>query len=115
MKDVEKVLRRACKQTQDGGVDLFKFVLHPTSFSETVRHLFLTSFLVKEKKAAIVIKDGEPYIFHGKSGGQLIFTLTKSQWEKLVKKTTYLKSYKILQKLLLPLDMSYKKGKGVKW
>lgn len=84
VKDVEKILRRACKQTQDGGVDLFKFVLHPTSFSETVRHLFLTSFLVKEKKAAIVIKDGEPYIFHGKSGGQLIFTLTKSQWEKLV-------------------------------
>ena len=85
VKQVEKSLKTCCKQSKDKGICLFEFVLHPDSFSETVRHLFLTSFLVKEKKASIVMKEqNKPRIYHGESGGQLIFTLKKPQWSKMV-------------------------------
>jgi len=85
VKHVEKSLKTCCKHSKDKGICLFEFVLHPDSFSETVRHLFLTSFLVKEKKASIVMKEpNKPRIYYGESGGQLIFTLNKSQWSKMV-------------------------------
>jgi len=84
-KIVEKTLRKLCRNSEDGGICLYTFVLHPTSFSETVRHLFLSSFLVKEKKAAIIMKEpNKPRLYYGKSGGQCVFTLTKNQWEQLV-------------------------------
>jgi len=85
VKIVEKSLKKCCRESKDGGICLFKFVIHPESFSETVRHLFLTSFLVKEKKASIVMKEpNKPRIYYGESGGQLIFTLNKSQWNRMV-------------------------------
>jgi len=84
VKHVERDLKKCCKHSKNG-ICLFEFVLHPTSFSETVRHLFLTSFLVKEKKASIVMKEpNKPRIYYGESGGQLIFTINKSQWTKMV-------------------------------
>merc|ERR1739838_105312 len=80
-----KQKRKSFVNSDDGGICLYTFVLHPTSFSETVRHLFLSSFLVKEKKAAIIMKEpNKPRLYYGKSGGQCVFTLPKNQWEQLV-------------------------------
>lgn len=93
VKDVENCLRSICRKKDS--LELFDFVIHPDSFSETVRHLFLTSFLVKDKRAFIFMVDGFPYISSkygdksdgtrvGDKSGQMIQSITKSQWESLV-------------------------------
>lgn len=89
---VESTLKRVCKKSKDGSVPLFDFILHPTSFSTTIRHMFLVSFLIKERKAAIFTKDKLPYITNRMSGrggddsesGQMILSIEKRQWRDLV-------------------------------
>ena len=95
VKKVEKTLR---KLTEKGAhINFFEFVIDPKSFSNTVKHIFLASFLVKDNKATIYLRDEIPYIKparHTKTGNgsseegnrkssQLILTITKSQWKKL--------------------------------
>jgi non-structural maintenance of chromosomes element 4 len=41
----------------NGGVDLFKFVVNPHSFGQTVENLFYVSFLIRDGKAGITIDD----------------------------------------------------------
>jgi non-structural maintenance of chromosomes element 4 len=40
-----------------GGVDLFKFVVNPYSFGQTVENMFYVSFLIRDGKAGITIDD----------------------------------------------------------
>jgi hypothetical protein len=40
-----------------GGVDLFKFVVNPYSFGQTVENLFYVSFLIRDGKAGITVDD----------------------------------------------------------
>jgi non-structural maintenance of chromosomes element 4 len=58
-----KALMRRHGVNEDGGVDLFKFVINPRSFGQTVENLFYVSFLIRDGKAAITIDDdGLPYL-----------------------------------------------------
>ncbi len=80
-------------------VNYFRFVVDPNSFSATIRNMFHTSFLVKERKASILVDGyGIPFIKPLKKkalrnandveedvrSNQLILTMTKAQWESLV-------------------------------
>jgi hypothetical protein len=40
-----------------GGVDLFRFVVNPYSFGQTVENMFYVSFLIRDGKAGITIND----------------------------------------------------------
>ncbi len=96
VEDVESCLKKACKGNESNSIGFFDFVLHPSSFSESVRYMFLTSFLIKEKKASMYTKDKIPYISPklssrtrgGKSdhdgAGQFILRIEQQQWKDLV-------------------------------
>jgi hypothetical protein len=46
-----------------GGLDLFKFIINPYSFGQTVENLFYVSFLIRDGKAGLLIdEDGIPSI-----------------------------------------------------
>lgn len=45
------------------GINLFRFIINPESYTQTVENIFYTSFLVKENRAAIDFdKDDQPII-----------------------------------------------------
>lgn len=50
------------KKGEVDGMNLFKFIINPESYSQTVENIFYTSFLVKDKRAAIEFDDNEPVI-----------------------------------------------------
>lgn len=70
-------------------------MIDPDSFSNTVKNIFLTSFIVKENEATIYIKNDLPHIKperHTKEEkrsknaleqSQMILTITKKQWTEL--------------------------------
>lgn len=64
MTDVEmKGLMLKHAVNEEGAVDLFKFVVNPKSFGQTVENLFYVSFLIRDGKAGITIDDdGLPYL-----------------------------------------------------
>lgn len=44
-------------------MNLFKFIINPESYTQTVENIFYTSFLIKERRAAIDYDEqDEPYI-----------------------------------------------------
>lgn len=60
VKHVADVLEEQGGQT---GINLFKFIINPESYTQTVENIFFTSFLIKDRRAAIDYDDNdEPYI-----------------------------------------------------
>ena len=47
-------LLREFKRNQQQPVNFYEFVCHPTSFANTVENIFHVSFLIKERKIAMV-------------------------------------------------------------
>jgi hypothetical protein len=46
----------------EGGVNLFKFIVNPTDFGQSVENLFYLSFLIRDGNCAMEIRDGEPIL-----------------------------------------------------
>ena len=94
VKRVKEILKKKCKKASSG-ISFFEFVIDPDSFSNTVKNIFLTSFIVKENEATIYIKNDLPHIKperHTKEEkrsknapeqSQMILTITKKQWSEL--------------------------------
>ncbi|KAL7271069.1 hypothetical protein RUND412_006200 [Rhizina undulata] len=79
------------------GLNLFKFVMNPQSFGQTVENIFYLSFLVKDGHIALSIKDDIP-ILHltepleasdrgvfAPSWNQVIFPITMWHWKEIIK------------------------------
>jgi non-structural maintenance of chromosomes element 4 len=45
-----------------GKVNLFKFVVNPNDFAQSVENIFYLSFLIRDAKVAFETEDGEPVI-----------------------------------------------------
>lgn len=56
---LEKILENA-----DGPVNLFKFIVNPNDFGQSVENMFYLSFLIRDGKCAFEIEEetGEPVI-----------------------------------------------------
>ncbi|KAF8967875.1 Nse4 C-terminal-domain-containing protein [Flammula alnicola] len=46
-----------------GTVNIFKFVINPNDFAQSVENIFYLSFLIRDGKVAFETQDGEPVIF----------------------------------------------------
>ncbi|KAF8200954.1 Nse4 C-terminal-domain-containing protein [Pholiota molesta] len=46
-----------------GSINVFKFVINPENFAQSVENIFYLSFLIRDGKAAFETKDGEPIIY----------------------------------------------------
>ncbi|PPR02233.1 hypothetical protein CVT24_011461 [Panaeolus cyanescens] len=46
-----------------GAPNVFRFVINPESFAQTVENIFYLSFLIRDGKAAFEIRDGDPVIY----------------------------------------------------
>ncbi|KAH7105790.1 Nse4 C-terminal-domain-containing protein [Auriculariales sp. MPI-PUGE-AT-0066] len=87
---IGKLLKRAKR------VNLFRFIINPKDFAQSVENLFYLSFIIKEGQCGIEIKDnGEPEIFacaqptdddyaRGVKKNQIVFTLTMDDWDKAI-------------------------------
>jgi non-structural maintenance of chromosomes element 4 len=45
-----------------GEINLFKFIVNPSDFGQSVENLFYLSFLIRDGKCALQIDEGEPKI-----------------------------------------------------
>ncbi|KAJ1938365.1 hypothetical protein FBU59_004461 [Linderina macrospora] len=78
-----------------GPINLFNLVINPHSFSQSVENIFYVSFLIRDGKAFIDDKSGQPMIEaceppqqgdyeQGLSKRQLIFSLEQASWKEIV-------------------------------
>jgi len=82
---------------QNGPVNLFRFVINPNDFAQSVENLFYLSFLIRDGECALEIEeDGEPVIFiceqpqlsdyqEGLKKQQLVFEFDVKTWEEAIK------------------------------
>ena len=45
-----------------GGVNLFKFIINPNDFAQSVENLFYLSFLIRDGSCSLDVESGEPII-----------------------------------------------------
>ncbi|KFZ11458.1 hypothetical protein V502_07542 [Pseudogymnoascus sp. VKM F-4520 (FW-2644)] len=94
--EVQKLMRKHGLNA-DGGMDLFRFVINPRSFGQTVENMFYVSFLIRDGKAAITVdEDGLPFLGEAEplrhaeavkkdvSKHQAIFAIDMDTWEELI-------------------------------
>ncbi|KAJ2909966.1 hypothetical protein GGI21_001347 [Coemansia aciculifera] len=81
--------------TQVGPINLFQLVINPASFSQSVENIFYVSFLIRDGKAFIDDKSGQPMIEacqppqqddyeSGVTKKQLIFSLDQPTWREII-------------------------------
>ncbi|TXT13057.1 hypothetical protein VHUM_01458 [Vanrija humicola] len=77
------------------GINFFRFVINPDSFSQTVENVFYASFLVKEQRLEIEVKnDGEiiarardppdDNTDHSEASNQAVIELDMATWEDAI-------------------------------
>lgn len=47
---------------QSGEINLFRFVINPDDFAQSVENIFYLSFLIRDGKVALEFRDSEPII-----------------------------------------------------
>ncbi|KAI1006639.1 hypothetical protein K3495_g1575 [Podosphaera aphanis] len=94
-KEVEALLDKYCL-SKEAGISLFRFVINPYSFGQTVENLFYVSFLIRDGKMAITLDDrGIPYLelrddeeTSNNSGNQIkhqaVLDLDMASWQELI-------------------------------
>ncbi|TAQ89177.1 hypothetical protein B7494_g2493 [Chlorociboria aeruginascens] len=93
----EKELMERFGVSKTGGVALFKFVINPYSFGQTVENIFYVSFLIRDGKVGISDdEDGLPYLHtydlnnvddaavKGVSKHQAVLAIDMETWEELI-------------------------------
>ncbi|KAJ2776060.1 hypothetical protein H4R18_005887 [Coemansia javaensis] len=81
--------------TEAGPVNLFRLVINPHSFAQSVENVFYVSFLIRDGRAFIDDASGQPMIeaceppqqddYHqGVAKKQLIFTLDQATWRDII-------------------------------
>ncbi|KAI0075023.1 hypothetical protein K474DRAFT_1664727 [Panus rudis PR-1116 ss-1] len=55
------VLEKLLEQT--GKINLFKFIINPNDFGQSVENMFYLSFLIRDGKCALETEDGQPVIY----------------------------------------------------
>lgn len=94
---VQGIARRLVDVGGETGINLFRFIVNPHSFSNTVENMFYVSFLIREGTAAIEDNDdGEPILFSSEAPGdddykegllarrQIIMELDMAVWRSLI-------------------------------
>jgi len=83
--------------SEGGGMALFKFVINPRSFGQTIENLFYVSFLIRDGKVGIAMDNrGLPYLefpetsggtgnaSHGNAKHQAVLALDMDTWKQLI-------------------------------
>ncbi|KAJ1964587.1 hypothetical protein GGI12_001330 [Dipsacomyces acuminosporus] len=81
--------------TKVGPINLFKLVINPHSFAQSVENIFYVSFLIRDGKAFINDETGQPMIEaceppqqgdyqSGLTKKQLIFSLDQETWREII-------------------------------
>lgn len=47
---------------EESKINIFKFVINPKDFAQSVENIFYLSFLIRDGKVAFETEDGEPVI-----------------------------------------------------
>ncbi|KAJ9155267.1 Non-structural maintenance of chromosomes element 4 A [Pleurostoma richardsiae] len=93
--DVQKMMDE-CGLRSDGGIDLFRFVVNPRSFGQTVENMFYVSFLIRDGKVAIAYdKDDLPSLSiiedteaaparHGAMKHQAVMAIDMQDWKDVI-------------------------------
>ncbi|KIP04186.1 hypothetical protein PHLGIDRAFT_109922 [Phlebiopsis gigantea 11061_1 CR5-6] len=78
-----------------GKINIFRFIINPNDFGQSVENLFYLSFLIRDGKCALDIEDGEPKIFmcepptaedygEGLKKHQMVMELDMATWRRAV-------------------------------
>lgn len=78
-----------------GEINLFRFIINPNDFAQSVENLFYLSFLIRDGKCALQIENGEPTIFiceppsaEDYEGGlkkhQMVMELDMATWRRAI-------------------------------
>jgi hypothetical protein len=77
-----------------GPINYFQLVIEPNSFASTVQNVFHVSYLVKEGKLSIILKDGIPYLnpmkvnerdADAQDNKQIVMNINMALWEKMTR------------------------------
>ncbi|KAI0086797.1 Nse4 C-terminal-domain-containing protein [Irpex rosettiformis] len=78
-----------------GNVNLFRFIVNPNDFGQSVENMFHLSFLIRDGKCALNIEEGEPVIFSCESPSpedyadgldkqQMVMELDMATWQRAI-------------------------------
>ncbi|KAI0338105.1 hypothetical protein BDW22DRAFT_1338385 [Trametopsis cervina] len=78
-----------------GRINLFRFIINPDDFGQSVENMFYLSFLIRDGKCALEVEEGEPIIFiceapsaddyeEGLKKQQMVMELDMATWRRAI-------------------------------